>query len=82
MDDRYVATIYQKIYLNENILIFKRTGIISNFIMNKEDELNEVTFYDQNRRRITLEYMECPYMFVSDDAYCYGHPMLIKDLKQ
>ena len=81
MNEKYVATIYQKIYLNENLLLFRRAGIVSNILIDLTDELHEITFYDQSKRRITLEYMENPYIFVSDDAYCYGNPIAVDDLK-
>lgn len=82
MDDRYIITIYQKIPLNENIMIFKRVGVVVNVYINMEDEFNEVTYYDKDRRRVTVESMENPYTFVSDDAYCYGYPIALDDLKE
>lgn len=81
MDDRYIITMYQKIFLSDNILVFKRIGVVANVYINISDELNEVTYYDQLRRRVTLEYMDNPYTFVSDDGFCYGYPILLEELK-
>ena len=81
MDDLYIVTLYQKIALNENIKVFRRLGVIANVYINLNDDFNEVTYYDNERKKVTVESMENPYCFVSDDIYCYGYPILIKELE-
>ena len=82
MDELYIITLYQKIPLNENIKIFRRIGAIANVYINTTNEFDEVTYYDHERKRVTVESMDSPYTFVSDDAYCYGYPIPINDLQE
>ena len=82
MKEKFIVTIYQKIKLNENIIIFRRAGIVKDVYIDMSDELQEIMFYDNNQKRITLECMENPYILVSDDAYCYGSPIAMSDLKK
>ena len=82
MNDRYIVTLYQKIPLNENILTFRRLGIIENVYIDMTDDNQDITYYDKDRKRVTVESMDNPYSFVSDDSYCYGYPILLDDLKE
>ena len=82
MEDLYIVTLYQKIPLNENILVFRRLGVIANVYIDLKNDLEEVTYYNSKHERVTLESMESPYTFVSDDKYCYGYPVLLQDLEK
>ena len=82
MEDLYIVTLYQKIPLNENILVFRRLGVIANVYIDLENDLEEVTYYNSKHERVTVESMESPYTFVSDDKYCYGYPLLLQDLEK
>lgn len=76
----YVVTIYQKIPMNENIIIFRRAGVVKNVDIKTHNDMDEITFYNDNQERITLESMDSEYVMVSDDQFCYGYPMLLEDL--
>ena len=82
MDDLYIVTLYQKIPLNENILVFRRLGVIANVYIDLRNDLEEVTYYNNKHERVTVESMMSPYTFVSDDKFCYGYPLLMKDLQK
>ena len=82
MSDKYIVTVFRKIPLNENIIVFQTVGILNEVYINENDEQHEITYYDQSGKRIILEYMENPYSFVSDDTYCYGYPCSIKEIKE
>ena len=81
MKEKFIITIYQKIYLNDNVVVFKSIGYKEDVYINIQDELHEITLYDNSKTRIILEYMESPYSFISDDAFCYGYPMTMDELR-
>ena len=81
MEDKFIATIYEKIELTENVFMFRRYAVLKEGTIDFKDGLDQLTYYDNEGKRITLDSMECAYTFVSDDRYCYGYPMLMEDLK-
>ena len=82
MNENFIATIYQKIFLSENILVFRRVAIVQNLVINFDSEVEQGIFYDGDGKRIILDFMEDEYTFVSDDNYCYGYPMTLKILQE
>lgn len=82
MNEKFVATLYQKIDLSENIIVFRRIGAIRDINIDLTDELNQAICYDSEKKRVILESMESEYTFVSDDGFCYGYPMPINTLWQ
>lgn len=82
MNEKYIASIYQKFPINDNIMVFRRTGIIKNAVINSKDDIDEITYYNDNMQRVTLEYMDNDYVMVSDDQYCFGYPITMKDLSE
>ena len=81
MKDKFIATIYQKINITENIIVFRRVTIIKDATIDFSDGLDQLTYYDNNGKRVTLDSINCDYTFVSDDNFCYGYAMIIDDLK-
>ena len=81
MNEKYLVTIYQKIDLNENTIVFKRIGLVNDAVIKEDCGIEEITFYDENRQRITLGYMENEYVMISDDQFCYGYPMTYDELR-
>lgn len=82
MNERCIATIYQKIDLSDNVTVFKRIGIVQDVVVKEDGGIEEITFYDGNRKKITLGYMENEYVVVSDEQYCFGYPVSYESLKQ
>ncbi len=82
MEETFIISIYQKIELNDNILAFKRVGIAKNAKIKMDDDFSEAVFYDEDKKRVTLDYMETDYAFVSDDKYCYSYPVTLSELKE
>ena len=82
MLEKFIVTIYQKIDLNDHMIIFRRAGVVTDVYIDLNKELGDITFYDSQKKRITLEYMENPYIFVSDDQFCYGYPLLMRELRK
>ena len=82
MGEKFIVTLYQKIQLNENVIVFKRIGTIDNVLIDSNDDFQDITYYDKDRKRVTIECMNNPYTFVSDDAFCYGFPVTINTLKE
>lgn len=80
MNERYVATLYQKIELSDNTFIFKRVGVLPDSYINLENGIEELTYFD-GEKRLTLNSIECPYAIISDDEYCYGYPILMNHLQ-
>ena len=82
MNEKYIVTIYQKIDLNENTVVFRRVGIVNDVIIKEDGGIEEITFYDDNRQRITLGFMENEYVMISDDQFCFGYPVTYDDLRK
>ena len=82
MEEKFIATLYEKIELSENIFLFKRENIIKEGYINLLDDMEELKYYDESNRRVILEYMENPYVIVSDDKYCYGYPITKDELEE
>ena len=82
MEEKYIVTLYQKIQLNENVIVFRRIGTIDNVQIDSNDEFQEITYYDNEGKRVIVECMTNPYTFVSDDIYCYGFPVTLSTLKE
>ncbi len=82
MNEKYIATVYEKIDINENIIIFKRVGILNDVYIDFEDELNEITVMDEEEKRVVLQPMENDYVMISEDRYCYGYPISLDSLKK
>lgn len=81
MDDKFIATVYQKIEITENIKVFKRVTIIKDATIDFSDGLDQLTYYENNGKRVTLDSINCDYTFVSDDSFCYGYAMIMNDLR-
>ena len=82
MDNKFIATIYQKVFLNENILVFRRVGVVKDLMIDFNNSREEAVIYDGEGKRILFESMEDEYTFVSDDSYCYGYPITMQVLKE
>ena len=81
MEERYMAVLYEKNQLSDNLYSFKRIGVITNGYINLTDEFEELTYYNDGQK-ITLQSLECPYFVISEEKYCYGYPMLISMLEE
>ncbi|MBP3461124.1 MAG: AAA family ATPase [Bacilli bacterium] len=81
MEERYMAVLYEKNQLSDNLYSFKRIGVITNGYINLTDEFDELTYYNDGQK-ITLQSLECPYFVISEEKYCYGYPMLISMLEE
>ena len=81
MDEKYIITIYEKVNLTDNIIVYKKKKIIKDATIDFLDEFQVATYYDEDNRRICIEMLENPYTIVSDDKYCYDFATKISDLK-
>ena len=82
MEEKYIITLYEKIDLKDNIIIFKKNKIIKNATIDFLDDFQVATYYDDDNRRISIDMLENPYTIVSDDKYCYDFATRISDLKE
>ncbi len=82
MEERFIITIYEKIDLTDNIIIFKKNKIIKNATIDFLDDFQVATYYDEDNRRISIDMLENPYTIVSDDKYCYDFATRLSDLKE
>ena len=82
MEEKYIITLYEKIDLTDNIIIFKKNKIIKNATIDFLDDFQVATYYDDDNRRISIDMLENPYTIVSDDKYCYDFATRISDLKE
>ena len=82
MQERYLITLYEKIPVTDNIMLFKKNRVVKNAYINFNDDFEEATFYDENSQRIKVDSMYSPYTIVSDDKYCYNYPLTIDQLKE
>ena len=44
MNEKCIATIYQKIDLNDNVTVFKRVGIATDVVIKEDCGIEEITF--------------------------------------
>ena len=82
MEEKYIITLYEKINLTENIIIYKKNKIIKNANIDFLDDFQVATYYDEDNRKICIEMLENPYTIVSDDKYCYDFVTQLSDLKK
>ena len=82
MEEKFVAGIYQKINLTENVMMFRLTSIVSDAVIKEDNGIEEISYYDEYGKRVTVGYMENEYVMVSDEMYCYGYPDTISSLKK
>ena len=82
MDEKYLITLYEKIPITQNTMLFKKNRIVEEAYIDLKNEFEEATFYDDNNQRIKVESMYNPYTIVSDDKYCYNYPITIEQIKK
>ena len=82
MEEKYIITLYEKINLTENIIIYKKNKIIKNANIDFLDDFQVATYYEEDNRKICIEMLENPYTIVSDDKYCYDFVTQLSDLKK
>ena len=71
MEEKYIITLYEKLDITDNIILFKKKEIIKEAYIDYLDEFQEATYYDDDNRRISIDMLANPYTIVSDDKYCY-----------
>ena len=81
MEEKYIITLYEKINLTDNIIIYKKNKIIKNANIDFLDDFQVATYYDEDNRKISIEMLENPYTIVSDDKYCYDFVTNLSDLR-
>ena len=81
MEEKYIITLYEKINLTENIILYKKNKMIRDATIDFFDYFQAATYYDDDKRRISVEMLENPYTIVSDDRYCYDFATKLSDLK-
>ena len=81
MDEKYIITLYEKINLTDNIILYKKNKIIKDATIDFFDYFQAATYYDEDHRKISVEMLENPYTIVSDDRYCYDFATKLSDLK-
>ena len=82
MEEKYVITLYEKIPISENIIVFKKNKIVENATIDFYDEFSEATFSGENKEEIKTKYLLNPYVVLADDVFCYSYPMSMEGLKQ
>ena len=82
MNEKYMVTVYQKIELNDNVMIFKKVQSLTDVYIDPSKDEDEIVVYDSQQKRIVLESMNSDYVMISDDQFCYGYPISLSDLKK
>ena len=82
MEEKYIITLYEKIDLTENIILYKKVKVIKDATIDFFDEFQVATYYDEAKRRISIDMLENPYTIVSDDRYCYDFATRLSELKE
>lgn len=79
--EKYIVTIYQKVDLSDNTIVFKRIGLAQDVTIVDNDGIEEITFLNEKNEEVTLGYMENEYVMISDEDFCFGYPITLSDLK-
>ncbi|MEE3342673.1 MAG: AAA family ATPase [Bacilli bacterium] len=82
MEEKFIITLYEKIDLTDNIILFKKNKVIKNAVIDFFDEFQVATYYDEDNRRISIDMLESPYTIVSDDKYCYDFATSLSELRE
>lgn len=81
MEDKFVATIYKRIELMDNIFIFKREGVIKDASIDLLDSFMPLTYYEKNKR-YELYPIDSIYVAASEEEYYYGYALDYETLKE
>lgn len=81
MESKFIATLYRRIELIDNVYIFKREGVIQEASINLLDELNPLTYYENNEKK-ELYSIDSIYVAASEEEYYYGYPLDYVTLEQ
>ena len=82
MEEKYIITLYEKLDITDNIILFKKKEIIKEAYIDYLDDFQEATYYDDDNRRISIDMLANPYTIVSDDKYCYDFAVSLSELKK
>lgn len=82
MEETYMAGLFEKEKLTENLYVFKQIGVITNAYIDITDELEELTYYDESGKKVVIQSLECPYFLISDETCCYGYAVQLSFLKE
>lgn len=81
MEDKFVATLYKKIELHDNVFIFKREGVIKEAEIDLLDDMYPLTYNDGNKMK-QLYSIDSIYVAASDSEYYYGYALDYETLKE
>lgn len=82
MEEKFIITLYEKIDITDNIILYKKNKIIKDATIDFFDDFQVATYYDEKKRRISVDMLENPYTIVSDDRYCYDFATTLSDIKE
>ena len=81
MEDKFVATLYKRIELSDNVFIFKREGVIKESEIDLLDSMYPLTYYDGDKMK-KLYSIDSIYVAASDSEYYYGYALDYETLKE
>lgn len=81
MEDKFVATLYKRIELSDNVFIFKREGVIKEAEIDLINDMYPLTYYD-GEKRVELYSIDSIYVAASDSEYYYGYALDYETLKE
>ena len=81
MFEKFIITLYEKIPINDNIMLYKKCGVVKDAIINFNDDFEPAVFYDENNRKMIVENMRNQYSMVSDDKLCYNYPLTMDQIE-
>ena len=81
MEDKFIATLYKRIELSDNVFIFKREGVIKDAEIDLINDMYPLTYYD-GEKRVELYSIDSIYVVASDSEYYYGYALDYETLKE